>query len=154
MDQLPAVGQPAPDFTLPSHLDGDVQLSAMRGKKVAILFYPFDFSPGCTKEVTSFRDVYYLVKEFDAEMVAISPDHVWAHKAFSKSLDGIPYPLLADWGMAVTKVYGVHNPDRNCPQRTAFIVDREGVVQFVNAAFDPRDPGHYAQVLEELEKLP
>jgi peroxiredoxin Q/BCP len=46
MDSLPEGGALAPDFTLPSHLDGDVQLSAMRGKKVALLFYPFDFSPG------------------------------------------------------------------------------------------------------------
>jgi peroxiredoxin Q/BCP len=46
MSTLPEIGAPAPDFTLPSHLEGDVQLSAMRGTKVAILFYPFDFSPG------------------------------------------------------------------------------------------------------------
>ena len=46
MSAVPEVGSVAPDFTLPSHLDGEVQLSAMRGKKVVILFYPFDFSPG------------------------------------------------------------------------------------------------------------
>jgi peroxiredoxin Q/BCP len=46
MDQVPNTGELAPDFTLPSHQDGEVQLSALRGKKVAILFYPFDFSPG------------------------------------------------------------------------------------------------------------
>jgi peroxiredoxin len=46
MSTLPEIGAPAPDFTLSSHLEGDVQLSAMRGTKVAILFYPFDFSPG------------------------------------------------------------------------------------------------------------
>ena len=46
MDRVPTVGEVAPDFTLPSHLDGEVQLSALRGKKVVVLFYPFDFSPG------------------------------------------------------------------------------------------------------------
>jgi peroxiredoxin len=104
--------------------------------------------------VTSFRDVYHLVREYGAELLAISGDHLWAHKAFSRSLDGIPYPLLADWGMNVVKLYGVHNPERNCPIRSAFLVDREGILRFVNAAFDARDPGHYAQVLEELQKLP
>ena len=104
--------------------------------------------------MTSFRDVYNLVKEDGAELLAISGDHLWAHKAFSKSLDGVPYPLLADWGMNVTRLYGVHNAERNCPIRTAFIVDREGIVRFVNPAFDARDPGHYAQVLEELQNLP
>ena len=46
MSSLPEIGAPAPDFTLPSHLDTDVQLSSLRGTKVAVLFYPFDFSPG------------------------------------------------------------------------------------------------------------
>jgi peroxiredoxin len=46
MSEAPEVGATAPDFTLPSHLDNDIQLSAMRGTKVVILFYPFDFSPG------------------------------------------------------------------------------------------------------------
>lgn len=46
MPALPEVGAPAPDFTLPAHLDADVQLSSLRGKKVVVLFFPFDFSPG------------------------------------------------------------------------------------------------------------
>jgi peroxiredoxin len=87
-------------------------------------------------------------------LLAISGDHIWAHRAFSKSLDGIPYPMLADWGMAVTKLYGAHNPERNAPNRIAVIVDRAGIVQFVNSAFDARDPGHYVQVIEKLQELP
>jgi peroxiredoxin len=46
MSEMPEIGSPAPDFTLPSHLEGEVQLSALRGTKVAICFYPFDFSGG------------------------------------------------------------------------------------------------------------
>ena len=46
MSHVPEVGAPAPDFTLPSHLDNDITLSSMRGTKVVVLFYPFDFSPG------------------------------------------------------------------------------------------------------------
>jgi mycoredoxin-dependent peroxiredoxin len=46
MSSLPEIGAPAPDFTLPSHLDSDVQLSSLRGTKVAVLFFPFAFSPG------------------------------------------------------------------------------------------------------------
>lgn len=62
--------------------------------------------------------------------------------------------MLADWGMAVTKLYGVHNAERNAPTRATFVVDRDGVLRFVNPTFDARDPGHYVQVIEELEKLP
>ena len=46
MSSLPAVGSAAPDFLLPAHTDAEVQLSAMRGTKIVLLFYPFDFSPG------------------------------------------------------------------------------------------------------------
>jgi peroxiredoxin len=88
------------------------------------------------------------------EVLAISGDHIWAHRAFARSLNGLPYPLLADWGMEVTRLYGAHNAERNCPNRVALVIDREGIVQFVNAEFGARDVGHYAQVLEELEKLP
>jgi peroxiredoxin len=62
--------------------------------------------------------------------------------------------MLADWGMNVVKQYGVHNPDRNAPMRSAFVVDRDGVLRFANRSFDARDPGHYAQVIEELQNLP
>lgn len=104
--------------------------------------------------MTSLRDVYQEIRELGAEVLAISGDSIHAHRAWSKMLDGIPYPMLADWGQAVTKLYGVHNAERNCPIRSAFVVDREGILRFVNAEFNTRDPGHYAQVLEELQKLP
>ena len=92
--------------------------------------------------------------EADAELLGISGDHVWAHKAFAKQLGGLPYPLLADWGMNVTRLYGVHNPERNTPKRSAFVIDRDGVIRFKNPAFDARDAGHYAEVLERLDELP
>ena len=104
--------------------------------------------------MTSFRDVYDQVSEADAELLGISGDHVWAHKAFAKGMGGLPYPLLADWGMNVVKQYGAYNPERNAPKRVVYLLDRDGVVRFKNAAFDARDPGHYAQVLEELANLP
>ncbi len=90
----------------------------------------------------------------DAELLGISGDHLWAHKAFAKQLGGLPFPLLADWGMNVTKLYGVHNAERNVPKRVVFVLDRDGVVRFKNNEFNAREPDHYAQVLEELAKLP
>ncbi len=104
--------------------------------------------------MTSFRDVYDQVSEADAELLGISGDHLWAHKAFAKEMGGLPYPLLADWGMNVVKQYGAYNPERNAPKRVVYVIDREGVIRFKNDAFDARDPGHYAQVLEELAKVP
>lgn len=56
--------------------------------------------------------------------------------------------------MDVTRRYGVHNPERNTPKRAAFVIDREGIVRFKNTAFDARDAGHYAEVLEQIAELP
>jgi peroxiredoxin len=94
------------------------------------------------------------VKAADAELLGISGDHTWAHKAYAEKLGGLPFPLLADWGMGVVKQYGVHNPARNVPKRAVFVLDREGIVRFKNTAFDARNLGHYAEVLEKLAELP
>jgi len=87
-------------------------------------------------------------------LFGISGDHTWAHKAYAESLGGLPFPLLADWGMKVTRLYGVHNAERDAPQRSVFIIDRDGVIRFKNTAFDPRNPDHYAEVLEKVAALP
>jgi peroxiredoxin len=56
--------------------------------------------------------------------------------------------------MDVVRLYGVHNPERNTPKRSVFVLDREGVVRFKNTAFDAREPGQYAEVLEQIADLP
>ena len=104
--------------------------------------------------MTSFKEVYDEVQKYDAELIGISGDHVWAHKAYAESLGSLPFPLLADWGMRVTRLYGVHNAERDVPKRSVFVLDRRGIVRFKNTAFDARDPGHYAEVLEQIADLP
>src|SRR4051794_28522874 len=74
---LPTVGQPAPDFTLPSTDDTDVTLSSFKGKQAVVLyFYPRDDTPGCTREACSFRDLRDLFHENGAEILGVSPDTV------------------------------------------------------------------------------
>ncbi len=104
--------------------------------------------------MTSFREVYDKVLENDAQLLGISGDHLWAHKAYADALAGLPFPLLADWGMRVVRLYGVYNPDRDTPTRSAFVIDREGIIRFKNTAFNARDPGHYAEILEQIAELP
>jgi peroxiredoxin len=55
--------------------------------------------------------------------------------------------------MKVVKAYGVHNPERDTPKRSVFLLDRDGIVRFKNTSFEARDPGHYAQVLEKLGEI-
>ncbi|MBI3967839.1 MAG: redoxin domain-containing protein [Chloroflexi bacterium] len=89
-----------------------------------------------------------------AEILAISTDHNWTHRAFTTSLGGLPFPLLADWDKQVTRRYGILDENRGSPKRAVFIVDCEGIVRFKNDAFDARNPGHYDEALEAVAALP
>ncbi|HEY2735083.1 MAG TPA: peroxiredoxin, partial [Polyangiales bacterium] len=97
-----AVNQPAPDFELPSNqlVEGrpgkKIKLSALRGKPVILAFYPLDFSPTCTTENVCFRDDLGQFNELGAQVLGISVDSAWTHKAFAESLK-LTFPLLADF---------------------------------------------------------
>ena len=90
-------GDMAPDFTLPSTVGDKVTLSDYRGKKnVLLLFYPLDFSPTCSKETKQCAEMLPDKGSDDVEVLGISVDSLWAHKAFAPQ-NGITYPLLADF---------------------------------------------------------
>lgn len=88
-----------------------------------------------------------------AEVVAISVDHIWAHRAFAEHLGGLPFPLLADWDKSVTRRYGLLDPERGAARRALFVLDREGIIRWQNTAFNWRDPQQYAEALAALAAL-
>ena len=97
MGQPIAVGTKAPDFTLQDQDQNDVTLSSFQGKKnVVLAFYPLDFSPVCSKEHACFRDDLKGFEGHNAQVLGVSVDSAWAHKAFARHL-GVSYPLLADF---------------------------------------------------------
>jgi len=90
-------GDTAPDFTLPSTVGDKVTLSSYQGKKsVILLFYPLDFSPVCSVETKECEEMLPSKGSADVEVLGISVDSLWAHKAFAAQ-QGITYPLLADF---------------------------------------------------------
>src|SRR5262249_18485245 len=90
---LPQVGEPAPEFTLPSTEGGDISLADYRDKQAVVLyFYPKDDTPGCTKEACSFRDLRTMFQEHGAEILGVSADTVRSHKKFSQKF-GLNFPL-------------------------------------------------------------
>ena len=92
------VGDPAPDFRLPSLKGGEVSLSDYRGKKnVVLFFYPKDDSPGCTVEACTFRDAYQDFVDAGAEVIGISSDSLDDHAAFA-SKHRLPMQFVADKG--------------------------------------------------------
>jgi peroxiredoxin len=122
------VGDAAPNFTLKDQNQHDVSLSSFRGKKrVVIVFYPLDWSPVCTKEHACFVNDVARFDKLDAQVLGLSVDSVWSHKAYAEKM-GIQYPLLADFQPrgAVAQKYGVFLEEKGITGRAISIIDREG----------------------------
>jgi peroxiredoxin Q/BCP len=139
------VGQQAPDFTLPGFEKGerrDFTLSEVRGKPVVLAFYPGDFTPGCTRQMCSYRDNYSELEQTGAVLLGISPQDVDSHERWVEKKN-FPFALLADTDKKVVDAYGVGGPVIGV-RRSVFVVDRERVVRFadrklIGATFVPID---------------
>ena len=125
-----AVGQTAPDFALLNQEKKEVKLSDFAGKKnVVLVWYPLDWSPTCTNEHVCFVNDMKAFETLDAEVLGVSVDSVWSHKAFAEKM-GIKYSLLADFHPrgAMSEKYGVYLADKGIPGRAIAIVNKAGKV--------------------------
>src|ERR1700685_2832288 len=125
-----AVGADAPDFTLKDQNQKDVKLSDFRGKKnVVLVFYPLDWSPVCTNEHVCFVNEMRDFEKLNAQVLGLSVDSVWSHKAFADKM-GISYPLLADFNPrgAVAEKFGVYLADKGITGRAIAIIDKTGKI--------------------------
>jgi len=128
-----AVGQSAPDFTLKDQNQKEVKLSDFAGKKrVVLVFYPLDWSPTCTQEHACFVNDMRNFDTLDAEVLGVSVDSVWSHKAYADKM-GIKYSLLADFHPkgAMSEKYGVYLGDKGITGRAIIIIDKNGKVAWV-----------------------
>ena len=128
-----AVGQTAPDFVLQNQDKKEVKLSDFTGKKnVVLVFYPLDWSPVCTNEHACFVNDMKQFDTLDAEVLGVSVDSVWSHKAYADKM-GIRYSLLADFQPrgAMADKYGVFLADKGITGRAIVIVNQQGKVAWV-----------------------
>jgi peroxiredoxin Q/BCP len=146
------VGAEAPDFTLPSDQGGEVTLSALRGRKVVLYFYPKDDTPGCTTQACDFRDAAPTFSEVDAVVLGVSADSVESHRRFRDKF-GLNFPLLADEEHAVAEAYGVWKKKSMYGrsfmgiERSTFLIDEEG---FVAGVWRKVSPAGHVTMLAEL----
>jgi peroxiredoxin len=125
-----AVGQTAPDFTLQNQEKKDVKLADFAGKKnVVLMFYPLDWSPTCTNEHACMVNDMRSFETLDAEVLGVSVDSVWSHKAYAEKM-GIKYSLLADFHPrgAMSEKYGVYLADKGITGRSIVIINKAGKV--------------------------
>ena len=125
----PAVGAPAPDFTLPDGQGADWTLSAQRGQTVVLLFYPGDETPVCTRQMCSVRDHWEEYRATGAEVVGISTDTAESHRKFAAH-HNLPLRLLADAGGAVARMYGATSWLPSRAARAVVVIDRDGRIRY------------------------
>jgi peroxiredoxin len=131
-------GAQAPEFTLPNHRGEQVSLADFRGRKLIICFYPNDFSPVCSDQLSIYQGVLGEINAAGAEIVGISTDGSWAHNAFRKQL-GLEITLLSDFHPkgAVASAYGAYLDDWGTPNRSLVLIDERGTVRWVHAEPTP-----------------
>jgi peroxiredoxin len=139
-----AVGDQAPDFTLRDQHGEKVSLSDYRGRKVLLVFYPGDFSPVCGDQLSIYQEVKPEIEAKGAELVGISVDSFFAHKAFQEKL-GIDTRLLSDFEPKgeVARAYDAYQERFGIAKRALVLVDEEGKVAW--AYESPEDTARRAR---------
>jgi peroxiredoxin Q/BCP len=122
----PQVGEQAPDFALPGVPPGEYRLSAQRGKKVVLAFYPGDFTPVCTQQLSSYALKFDTFEETGAVLWGISIDDLERHERFAKAR-ALGFPLLSDVDGAVSRLYGTQSL-LGTSRRAIVIIDEAGTV--------------------------
>ncbi len=135
-------GTPAPDFALPDQDGNEVSLESLRGKRVVLVFYPADFSPVCTDQLSIYQEVLGELEQRGAKLLGISVDGAFCHKAFQEQAN-LTIPLLADFHPKgeVAKAYGVWSEDYGVSRRALVMVGPQGDVQWVHASPPLEVPG-------------
>ncbi|NJL46137.1 MAG: peroxiredoxin [Leptolyngbyaceae cyanobacterium SM2_3_12] len=146
--QIP-IGDPAPDFTLPTNSgDGDVSLSDFRNQWVVLYFYPRDFTSGCTLEAQRFQRDIAAYETRQVQILGVSADSVDSHAEFCDA-EALTFPLLSDPNGEVSKAYGSWLGAASL--RHTYIIGPDGTLQ---ARFLGVRPAiHSQEVLETLDEL-
>ena len=136
-------GRRRPTSRFRNHEGKHVRLSDFRGRKVMLVFYPLDFSPACTDQLSVYQEVLGQIEEQGATLVGVSVDSSWAHRAFRKQL-GLSIPLLSDFEPKgeMTRSYGAYLDVVGHGNRSLVLIDEEGVVRWVHESPTPAEiPG-------------
>lgn len=147
------MGDPAPDFSLPSDTGETVTLSDLRGNRVIVYFYPAAMTPGCTKQACDFSDSIDRLKAEGYTVLGISPDKPEKLAKF-RERDGLTITLLSDVDKDVLTAWGAFGEKKLYGKvvqgviRSTFVVDPEGAIEY--AAYNVKATGHVAKLRKDL----
>ncbi len=149
------VGDKVPDFELDAYHEGQIKkirLTDYKGKWLVIAFYPADFTFVCPTELEELAEYYDKFKEAGAEIISVSTDTVYVHKAWhdtSPAIKKVRYPMVGDPSGKLSRYFGVYLEDEGVTLRATFIVDPDGVIK----AMDIHDNSIGRSAREILRKL-
>lgn len=156
MTQKIAVGQQAPDFTLPGDGGATIALSGMKGKKVVVYFYPKDDTSGCTKEAMDFNRLKGAFADAGTQIIGISADDVASHDKFKKKYD-LTFPLASDEDKTTLEAYGVwveksmYGRKYMGVERTTVLIDASGKIAKIWPKV--KVPDHAEEVLQAAKAI-
>jgi peroxiredoxin len=136
-------GAAAPEFALPDQDGNEVRLTDFAGRKLVIAFYPLDFSPVCTDQLSLYQEVLGEIESRGASLVGVSVDSRYSHRAFREQLN-LTMPLLADFHPKgeMSRAYGAYREDRGSNNRSLVLIDEGGTVRWAHASPSTREiPG-------------
>ena len=135
-------GTAAPNFNLYATPDQKLKLADFKGKRLILAFYPADWSPVCSDQITLYNETLDIFHEYNAEILGISVDSKWSHLAFAQARN-IHFPLLSDFEPKgeVSKKYGAYNEIDGRSNRALFVIDEEGIIQWCYLSPDGINPG-------------
>ena len=146
-------GLPAPDFSGINQEGNSISLSALKGKKLILYFYPKDNTPGCTAESCNLNDNYDYWLSKGYEVIGVSPDSEASHLKFAQKF-GLKFNLIADTNKEILQSYGVWGEKMNYGKtymgviRTTFVINEEGIIEKIFKKVDTKE--HTIQIVKEL----
>lgn len=152
------LGQPAPSFTLFDTDKKAVSLSEFKGQNVVVLFFPLAFTGVCTTELCSIRDNIGTYNNANAQVLGISVDSIFTLGKF-KEEQKLNFPLLSDFNKNASKSFDVLYEVfpafemQGVSKRSAFVIDKEGVVQYEEVCATPGDLPDFAAIQNVLNTL-
>lgn len=150
-----AVGDAAPDFTLPTHNEGSLNLGWYRSRKnVVLAFYPADWTPVCATQIPGYQQIIDEFEKYDCQLLGVSVDSVPSHMAWAKSMGGLSFPLMSDfWPHGeVARTFGVLT-DRGFAERAVFLIDKAGIIRYIEIV-DPAVLPDTNKLFAALKALP
>jgi peroxiredoxin (alkyl hydroperoxide reductase subunit C) len=153
---FPILGEPAPDFEAET-TQGPIKLSSLKGKWVVLFSHPADFTPVCTTEFMAFAQIYDELQALNVQLIGLSVDSISAHLAWVHAIKekmgvAIPFPIIADLSMKVSKKFGMIHPGQSSTAavRCVFFIDDKGIMRAM--IYYPLQNGRYMPEIIRMVK--